>query len=99
MMCLCCGRGEGVFGMAIDGRVAMRERCLGSALGVARYNIYNIEREMEEQVESSGEEEHFSQEEIVWAKITGYPWWPALITGAATGSGTFRVDFFADNTQ
>jgi hypothetical protein len=54
---------------------------------------------MEEQVESSAEEEHFSLEEIVWAKITGYPWWPALVTGAASGSGTFRVDFFADNTQ
>ncbi len=54
---------------------------------------------MEEQVESSAEEEHFSQAEIVWAKITGYPWWPALVTGAGSGSGTFRVDFFADNTQ
>ena len=78
-------------------------RCVGCVWGVRwgcwGYNINNIEGEMEEQVESSAEEEHFSQAEIVWAKITGYPWWPALVTGAASGSGTFRVDFFADNTQ
>jgi len=89
----------GVLRMAIDARVAMRRRRLGCALGCWGYNINNIERAMEEQVESSAEEEHFSQAEIVWAKITGYPWWPALVTGAGSGSGTFRVDFFADNTQ
>ena len=50
-------------------------------------------------MESSSEEEHFSQEEIVWAKITGYPWWPALVTDAPPSGSTFRVDFFADNTQ
>lgn len=55
---------------------------------------------MEELPESSEEEMQFSQEEVVWAKITGYPWWPALITAApAAGSTAFRVDFFADNTQ
>jgi hypothetical protein len=63
------------------------------------YNINNIGEEMEEQPESSGEEEQFSQEEVVWAKITGYPWWPALVTDAPSEGGVFRVDFFADNTQ
>lgn len=54
---------------------------------------------MEEQLESSCEEVHFSREEVVWAKITGYPWWPALVTHAPSEGGAFRVDFFADNTQ
>ena len=55
---------------------------------------------MEEMHESSSEEMNFSQEEVVWAKITGYPWWPALITAnPLPGSNAFRVDFFADNTQ
>lgn len=52
-----------------------------------------------EQLESSCEEVQFSREEVVWAKITGYPWWPALVTHAPEEPGPFRVDFFADNTQ
>lgn len=54
---------------------------------------------MEEQADSSSEEAQFAVEEVVWAKVTGYPWWPAHITEAPSEGGPIRVDFFADNTQ
>ena len=25
--------------------------------------------------------DYFTVDEIVWGKIKGYPWWPAMITG------------------
>jgi hypothetical protein len=38
--------------------------------------------------------------EIVWAKIMGFPWWPAKITQLPNHHNPlFRVDFFSDNTQ
>ena len=50
----------------------------------------------------SGEEEEvqFGLREVVWAKIIGYPWWPARVTLCPNGhSANYRVDFFNDNTQ
>lgn len=38
--------------------------------------------------------------DIVWAKITGYPWWPAMVTSEPSHDHeSYRVDFFADNSQ
>ena len=38
--------------------------------------------------------------DIVWAKITGYPWWPAQITILPSeGSHAYRIDFFNDSSQ
>ncbi len=30
-------------------------------------------------IESDREEEEFQAGELVWAKITGYPWWPGVV--------------------
>lgn len=38
----------------------------------------------------------FSKHEVVWAKITGYPWWPALIT--SMHNFNYKVDFLGDRT-
>ena len=55
---------------------------------------------MEEIWEGEEEEIQFELREIVWAKITGYPWWPARVTQMPTGKTVhYRVDFFSDNTQ
>ena len=46
------------------------------------------------------DETEFGLKEIVWAKIIGYPWWPARITQVPTArSASYRVDFFYDNSQ
>lgn len=45
-------------------------------------------------------EQEFRLGEIVWAKIIGYPWWPARVTQLpTTRNPAFRVDFFYDNSQ
>jgi hypothetical protein len=47
-----------------------------------------------------GEEPEFALKEIVWAKIIGYPWWPAKVTQLPTScTDNFRVDFFYDHSQ
>jgi hypothetical protein len=55
---------------------------------------------MAEMREEVGEELDFGLKEIVWAKIIGYPWWPAKITQVPSEkSPYYRVDFFNDHTQ
>jgi len=55
---------------------------------------------MEDLQESSYEQMNFDLNEIVWAKITGYPWWPAKITfKPSEEEGHYRVDFLSDNSQ
>ena len=50
--------------------------------------------------DEDGEEVQFEIKELVWAKITGYPWWPAKITQMPSiRTQAYRVDFFNDNTQ
>lgn len=43
----------------------------------------------------------FNVGEIVWAKIRGYPWWPALITGTEDDNREkkYAVSFIGDNTH
>ena len=55
---------------------------------------------MEEKREQQAEGPEYSLGELVWAKITGFPWWPARVTAMPnTGHLFYRVDFFSDNTQ
>lgn len=44
--------------------------------------------------------ENFNVGEIIWAKIRGYPWWPAIITGTKDDSKEkiYRVSFIGDKT-
>jgi len=35
--------------------------------------------------------------QVVWAKVTGYPWWPAVVT-AALPEG-FSVAFLGEKTK
>ncbi|CAK89927.1 unnamed protein product (macronuclear) [Paramecium tetraurelia] len=45
----------------------------------------------------------FEINEVVWAKVLGYPWWPAQISSISNGkTGTnqsYRVNFLADGTH
>lgn len=45
----------------------------------------------------------FTVGQIVWAKVTGYPWWPAKITqlsaSSTIGQQQYRVDFLNDHSQ
>lgn len=55
---------------------------------------------MESKCGEEGEELEFRLGEIVWAKIIGYPWWPARVTQLPTSRNpAFRVDFFYDKSQ
>lgn len=55
---------------------------------------------MAENWEGEQEEVPFELRDIVWAKIIGYPWWPARVTQVPTGKSiNYRVDFFCDHTQ
>lgn len=55
---------------------------------------------MEAMLAGDEDETQFGLKEIVWAKIIGYPWWPAQITQLPRArSASYRVDFFQDNSQ
>ena len=45
----------------------------------------------------------FSLEEIVWAKVRGFPWWPAHVTeireAKTCGEHKYKISFFADDTH
>ena len=43
----------------------------------------------------------FNVGEIIWAKIRGYPWWPAIITGTEDDNREkkYAVSFIGDNTH
>ena len=43
----------------------------------------------------------FTVGEIIWAKIRGYPWWPAIITGTEDEQREkkYAVSFIGDNTH
>jgi hypothetical protein len=45
--------------------------------------------------------EYFTVDEIIWAKIRGYPWWPAMIKGIEEDNKEikYRVSFIGDNTH
>ena len=45
--------------------------------------------------------EYFTVDEIIWAKIGGYPWWPAMIKGIEEDNKEikYRVSFIGDNTH
>lgn len=38
----------------------------------------------------------FKHNDIIWAKVTGHPWWPGMITEDPTPHSIhlYRVDFF-----
>lgn len=55
---------------------------------------------MEELRIEDEEEVQLELKEIVWAKIIGYPRWPARITQCPSARNPYyRVDFFNDHTQ
>jgi hypothetical protein len=55
---------------------------------------------MEEMPQPNSSQEQYYLNEVVWAKITGFPWWPAQVTAIShKQNDNFRVDFFADTTQ
>ena len=55
---------------------------------------------MEEMRVEDEDEVQFELKEIVWAKIIGYPRWPARITQIPSARNPYyRVDFFNDHTQ
>lgn len=55
---------------------------------------------MEENWEGEQEEVQYELWDIVWAKIIGYPWWPAKVTQLPTSKNpNYRVDFFSDHTH
>ena len=37
--------------------------------------------------------ENFKEEEIVWAKLKGYPWWPAILLSIKTEMNTFEEKY------
>ena len=43
----------------------------------------------------------FNVGEVIWAKIRGYPWWPAMITGTEDDNREkkYAVSFIGDNTH
>lgn len=44
----------------------------------------------------------FSKGEIIWAKIKGFPWWPAIIgkiNGVDKSDKKYKVDFIGENSQ
>lgn len=50
----------------------------------------------------NGKSEQFNVGEVVWAKVRGYPWWPATIAQVATSSdGTLKytVNFVGENSH
>ena len=55
---------------------------------------------MEELRVEDEDEVQLDLKEIVWAKIIGYPRWPARITQIPSARNPYyRVDFFNDHTQ
>lgn len=45
---------------------------------------------------------NYSVTEVVWAKIRGYPWWPAIISNVQDDDPDdvqFKVNFFGDSTH
>lgn len=48
----------------------------------------------------------FSKGDIVWAKIKGFPWWPAIIgkvnsdkKDSSSAEKKYKVDFIGENSQ
>lgn len=39
---------------------------------------------------------HFRHNDIIWAKVTGHPWWPGVINREESSKNLqlYRVDFF-----
>lgn len=52
-------------------------------------------------------ESEFQDQELVWAKMKSYPWWPGIVltkqlTNTNVGRGgeiEYRIDFIGENTQ
>jgi len=45
---------------------------------------------------------NFSKGDIIWAKIKGFPWWPAIIgkiNGGDKSDKKYKVDFIGENSQ
>jgi len=51
----------------------------------------------------SKKEPQFVEDEICWAKVRGFPWWPAIITEClptkTSGEHKYDVNFFCDKTH
>jgi hypothetical protein len=44
--------------------------------------------------------EIFADNEIVWAKVKGYPWWPAIVLSTfPSKQQKYLVNFIGDPTQ
>ena len=44
----------------------------------------------------------FSKDEVVWAKLKGYPWWPAMVVevyGSNQSETEILVNFIGENSQ
>lgn len=45
---------------------------------------------------NGGPKEGFKEGQIVWAKIKGYPWWPAVIGSISPDDPEICVNFLGD---
>lgn len=44
--------------------------------------------------------EYISADEVVWAKVKGHPWWPAVVLSTNDCKHKrYRVNFIGDATQ
>lgn len=41
----------------------------------------------------------FSLNEVVWAKVKGYPWWPGLIFSGRNSKDQYTVNFIGHHSQ
>lgn len=41
----------------------------------------------------------YREDDIVWAKVSGYPWWPASVHQSVMSDGLLVVNFIMHNSQ
>lgn len=52
-------------------------------------------------------ESDFQDQELAWAKMKGFPWWPGIVISkkitdnriGSNGESEYRIDFIGENSQ
>lgn len=67
---------------------------------IIEYNLI-LKTQMEhESTRAQTPQPKFHKFELVWAKITGWPWWPGRVVNIPSQKqGNYTVEFFADPSQ